>query len=207
MKFILILFCFINANLFAISYRGDVFSISINNNNQLCVEGEVCPIENLGPKLYTFLKTNQIQGDEYDCARYTDYTKLKCENEISVLSKKLQAINSLDEDYLLITNRINKWKRRLFVLEVLDVKHYRFIHETHYILIKAKSKTSYQTYIDVLSQIKSTINMLRNEKAQELFGFSYKELMSDNKTKQMRKYANVIRLLVPERIVDAPVKN
>ncbi len=207
MKFILIIFCFIHANLFAISYRGDVFSVSINNKNQLLVEGEVCSMDNLGPKLYTFLKTNQIQGDEYCCARYTDYTKLKCENEIESLSKKLQATHSLDEDYLLITKRIKKWKRRLFVLEVLDVKHYRFIHETHYILIKIKSKTSYQTYIDVLSEIKGTINTLRNEKAQELFGFTYEELMSDNKTKRMREYANVIKLLIPERIAEAPIKN
>jgi len=167
----------------------------------------VCSIEKLGSKLDAFLKTNQISGDNYGCARYSNFTKQRCLEEIEDLGKKLQATHTLDEDYLLVSDQIKKWKRRLFVIVVLGLKNYRFIHDTYFILIKAKSKTSYQTYIDVLSTLKATINDLRNEKAKELFGFSYEELLLDNKTKQMGEYANVIRLLIPERIADAPVKN
>ena len=75
------------------------------------------------------------------------------------------------------------------------------------VLIKVKAKTSYETYIDVLSAVKETIQILREEKALELFKFHYNNLVADKNDRRMILYRNLINELVPERIVDNPVWN
>ena len=210
MKNIFLIFCFTHILSNATTYNNtDIFTVSINDNDKLLIRGEVGEIDQLAPKLYKFITTNQYKDDYDDNSevRYARFSNHRCNEEIKRIGKEFELMDSLNSNFTELNSQLNKWKTRLKVLNIIEKQEYRFIHETFYIAIKVKSKTSYQMYIEVLSTIKSTIDRVRDEKAKTLFNLSYRDILVKKNNAQMRTYLQVLKYLVPDRIVDLPVIN
>jgi len=186
--------------------KRDVFAISINANNQLRVEEELHEIEDIGDLLYSYFSANMYNtnndNNDQDWARYENRTIENCKAEIKLAKQELEE----NPDDIFIQSRILKWEKRLAVCESLPSGTFNEIHETAVIQIKQKAKTSYGTYIAVQNEIRVIINQVRDEKCKELYnGMSYKDL--DSELEEDQEKIRVLRMLVPERIIEPPIKN
>ena len=92
------------------------------------------------------------------------------------------------------------------VCQSLPDGKYREIHETAVIQIKQKAKTSYGMYIAIQNEVRQIINQVRDEKCKEIYnGLSYYDL--DLELEEDQEKMKILRLLVPERIIEPPIKN
>jgi hypothetical protein len=176
------------------------FSIAINSNNQLRAENESCKIEDLSELLYKYFTTNMysLQKNEESKARFSTYTKQQCLENL----KDLQYYkNSID-----YKNRIQHQNRLLYVMNFLNVTKLRVLHPIELVSIKMKGKTTYNTYINVLSAVKKNTNRIRNEISNKLFKLNYRKIQVNQKSKRMRQYILVLKVLFPERIAEFPVR-
>jgi len=202
MKFIsLLFFLFFTTLSFCTSFYRNNFNISINANNQLRAENESCNIEALSELLYHYFTANMYSKYKEDArkARYINYRKTECLENIKYLENNTDSFDS--------KNRIKRYKRNLYVMNFLDIKTLRVLHPVEHVSIKMKSKTSYSTYIAVLSEIKKNTNRIRHQVAKKLFSISYRKIIVNQKSKLMRQYLFVLKVLVPERIAEYPVRD
>ena len=135
-------------------------------------------------------------------ARYVPYTTEICKNEIKLGEQELAE----NEEDIMIQSRLLKWEKRLMVCETLADGGYREIHETAVVQVKQKAKTSYGMYIAVVNEVKKVINQVRDEKCKEIFnGLSYYDL--DMELDEDQEKMKILRILVPERIIEPAIKN
>lgn len=188
---------------FPIVKKRDVFSISVNNNDQLYVEDEVHAIEDIGDMLYEYFTTYMYTDDEEGIwARYETWTSEFCKEEIK--KAELELLENPGD--LLILSRIIKWEKRLSTCEFFPTQEYREIHETAVIQVKQKSNSSYGLYIQIQNEIGKIVNKVRDEKCKELFnGLSYYDL--DLELEEDQEKMRILKILVPQRIIEPPIKN
>lgn len=180
----------------------DVFSIAINGNDQLRVEKEDHQVEDLEEMVYKYFTANMFQDTDEAEARYVAYTTQSCKDAIKASEQELLA----SPEDLILQSRILKWEKRLMVCEALADGGYREIHETAVVQIKQKAKTSYGKYISVVNEVKKVINKVRDEKCKEIFnGLSYYDL--DLELDEDQEKMKILRVLVPERIIEPAIKN
>jgi len=180
----------------------DVFSIAINANDQLRVENESHQVEDIGEMVYNYFTANMYQETDVLEARYVSYTTASCKEAIQTEEQNLA---EAPED-IMIQSRILKWEKRLMVCEALPDGGYNEIHETAVIQVKQKAKTSYGMYISVVNEVKKVINKVRDEKCKEIFnGLSYYDL--DMELDEDQEKMKILRVLVPERIIEPAIKN
>jgi len=180
----------------------DVFSIAINENDQLRVENESHEEEEIGEMVYNYFTANMYQNTDELEARYVAYTTESCKEAIKMAEQELTE-NTED---LIVQSRILKWEKRLMVCEALPDAGYREIHETAVVQVKQKAKTSYGMYISVVNEVKKVINKVRDEKCKEIFnGLSYYDL--DMELDEDKEKMKILRVLVPERIIEPAIKN
>ena len=184
--------------------KRDVFSISVNNNDQLYVEGEVHVIEDIEDMLYSYFTANMydVNNKDEDWARYVNFTSAQCKEEIK--NAELELVEKPGD--LLIQSRILKWEKRLGTCEFFPTKEYREIHETAVVQVKQKSNSSYGQYIQIQNEIGKVVNKVRDEKCKELFnGLSYYDL--DLELEEDQEKLRILTILVPQRIIEPPIKN
>ena len=209
MKYLVILSLLSSQNLLAcylMPYRNS-FSISVNKNNDLQIENELHDISELGDMLYHYYTDNSVTETEKGSATYSLHIKENCLIERKRIE---ESIKSLDRSSASLNNYqtyLKKWDRSLFVMNYLNLSSCMFMDDNAYVQIKMRSASSYNTYIQVLTEIKKTIYKLRDEKAKKLFNVSYRTINVNQKMSIMRKRLYVLRLLVPERIMDMPILN
>lgn len=180
----------------------DVFSISINGNDQLRVESETHQVEDINEMVYNYFTANMYSETDELEARYVAYTIESCKESIR---KEEVALAEAPED-IMIQSRLIKWEKRLMVCEALPDGGYREIHETAVVQVKQKAKTSYGMYIAVVNEVKKVINKVRDEKCKEIFnGLSYYDL--DLELDEDQEKLKILRILVPERIIEPAIKN
>jgi len=180
----------------------DVFSISINGNDQLYVEKELHEVEDISEMIYSYFTANMNSETNVLEARYVPYTVEICKEAIKLGEQEL-AENPED---IMIESRLLKWEKRLMVCETLPDGGYREIHETAVIQVKQKAKTTYGMYIAVINEVKKIVNQVRDEKCKEIFnGLSYYDL--DLKLDEDQEKMKILRILVPERIIEPAIKN
>ena len=183
--------------------KRDVFSISVNDNDQLLIEGEVHEIEDIETMLYDYYTTYMYKDDaEGIWARYETWTAQLCKDEIKKANLELET----NPDDLLIQSRIIKWEKRLNTCEFFPDEKYREIHETAVIQLKQKSNSSYGLYIKIQNEIGMVVNKVRDEKCKELFnGLSYFDL--DLELEEDQEKLKILEILIPMRIIEPPINN
>lgn len=180
----------------------DVFSISINGNDQLRIEKEAHDVEDIGEMVYKYFTANMYSNTDEAEARYVAYTIESCKVAIKLAEQELAET----PDDVIVQSRLLKWEKRLMVCETLPDGGYREIHETAVIQVKQKAKTSYGMYISVVNEVKKIINKVRDEKCKEIFnGLSYYDL--DLELDEDQEKLKILRILVPERIIEPAIKN
>jgi biopolymer transport protein ExbD len=182
--------------------KRDVFSISVNNNDQLLIEGEVSEVEDIEELLYEYFTAHMYQDNaEGTWARYETWTAAKCKEEIKLA--ELELVEKPGD--VIIKSRIIKWEKRLETCEFFTPENtYREIHETAVIQLKQKSNSSYGLYIQIQNEIGKVINRVRDEKSKELFnGLSYYDL--DLELEEDQEKMRILEILVPQRIIEPPI--
>jgi biopolymer transport protein ExbD len=180
----------------------DVFSISINANDQLRVENEAHEVQDLSEMVYSYFTSNMYSETNVEEARYVAYTVASCKEAIKLEDQKLVE----NPEDIMIQSRLLKWEKRLMVCEALADGGYREIHETAVVQVKQKAKTSYGMYIAVVNEVKKIVNQVRDEKCKEIFnGLSYYDL--DLELDEDQEKLKILRILVPERIIEPAIKN
>ena len=182
--------------------KRDVFSISINANDQLRVEDEAHEVEDIGEMIYMYFTANMYSETDVKEARYLPNTKEAFKKAIKL--SELDLVEAPED--IMIQSRLLKWEKRLMVCETLPDGGYREIHETAVIQVKQKAKTTYGMYIAVVNEVKKIVNKVRDEKCKEIFnGLSYYDL--DLELDEDQEKLKVLRILVPERIIEPAIKN
>jgi biopolymer transport protein ExbD len=180
----------------------DVFSIAVNNADQLYVENEIHVIEDLHDMLFDYFTANMYSETDDKMARYVDYDVEICKLEIKKLKLELE---TSPED-LFLQSKLIKWEKRLGVCEAMPTGAYREMHETAVIQVKQKSKSSYGNFVNLLTEITAVINEVRDIRCKELFnGMSYNDLDLEIDADQEKE--RILRVLVPEKVIEPPIIN
>jgi hypothetical protein len=109
-------------------------------------------------------------------------------------------------DDLVLKAFVRRWEERILVCQAAPNNMFRQINENSVIQIKQKSKSSYGTYISIQNEVKRVINRVRDEKCKEYFnGLSYFDL--DLELDEDQEKLKILRILVPEKIIEPPILN
>ncbi len=187
----------------------DVLSISVNANDQLLVEKEIKEIDDLEQIILDYYTTNMYAETDEKWAEYFTYTKDQCEAEIEKAKLAVEKAEAeQDPNLLVIKSNLIKWEKRLAVCEIMPDKQYREINETAVIQLKQKAGSSYGNYIAIKNEVGKVVYKLRDEKAQEIFnGLDYNTILENQDDESMVEKLNVLKVLIPEKIIEPPIKN
>lgn len=179
----------------------DVFSININAQDQLLVEGRNVEIEELEEMLYTFYTGNMYQMEA---------DPLQVEY---ILKERSQVINELnatkvllvdDPENILIKSKISKLEKTLAVIDVMPDGRFLEISEQMAIQVKKMANTSYGRYISVINSIGKVVKRIKNERSKQIFnGYAYDDL--DPEIPSDEEKIKVLDILVPDRTLEPKI--
>ena len=114
--------------------------------------------------------------------------------------KPLVEANPDDQFY---TNELDDWETKLKLCKDLPTGAYDEMAKSAVIRLKNQAGTSYGLYIQIQNILKRVVNNLRVETCDEMWGRDYFSLdESDEKDQEIIKK---LRILVPERIIEAKI--
>ncbi len=131
---------------------------------------------------------------------YNLRTISSCQAQIGTLQGLLEA----DPDNAELRREKEKWESKLALCQAMPTKSYYEISKMAIIQLKNQANTSYGLYIEVQNILKKVVNQLREEKCKEFAWGSYNELDPDDVDGQEK--IKMLRILVPERIVEARIE-
>ncbi len=181
----------------------NVFSIVINNDNDILIETEPHDISELGELLYHFLTANMFSPEkDVKQVMYTKKDIYEVENQLREAREALKE----NPNSIRAQSTVSKLEKAKLVCEVMPGQSFLQITELHAIQIKQKANTSYGIYIKVKTEIGKVINQLRDEWSRSLFnGLSYFDL--DRSDKRDHKKIKIIEALVPGQIMEPEIVN
>ncbi len=190
-------------------HQRDVLDIKVNANDQLFIEGEVKGIDDLEEIALEYFTANMYSETDEKWAEYISYTADQCKTEIEKAKTAVEeAEANQDPNILVIKSNQIKWEKRLAVCEVMPNKQYRELNEMAVVQLKQKAGSSYGTYIAIKNQIGKVVYKLRDDRAKELFnGLDYKTILENQDDEDMVEKMKILKVLVPERIIEPPIKN
>lgn len=178
----------------------DILVIMANSQDMLFVEGQVMQLEDLEEKVLEFYTDNKMGEKNPLMPRYKEIS-------IPVINAKLAeiqaAMNENPQDVFL-PKEFSKWEMKLKVCEAMPSKTYQEISNSAIIQLKNQSNTSYGLYIEIQNVLKKVVNELRQKECDELGWGNYLKL-SEKDPDDMEKI-EILRVLVPERIIEAKIE-
>ncbi len=190
-------------------HKRDVLDIKVNANDQLLVEGEAKQIEDLYDITIEYFSANMFSETDEKWAEYISYSEDQCKAEIEKAKQKVEeAEANNDPNLLLIKSNQIKWEKRLAVCQAMPNKKYREINENAVIQLKQKAGSSYGNFIAIKNEIGKAIYKLRDDRAKELFnGLDYKTILENQDDEDMREKMKILKVLIPEKVIEPPIKN
>lgn len=177
----------------------NILKIFANSNDELLVEDKRIEIEELEEIAIDFYTANRVAEDQdLNMPNYFTIDIPTCQAKIVEIEGLLEE----NEDKFL-EKELSKWKTKLSLCESLPGNQYREIHKSALVQLKNQGNTSYGLYIEIQNILKKVVNDLRVEKAQELWEVDYFEL--DDKESADQEKIEMLRVLVPERIIEAKI--
>ncbi|MFK8043974.1 MAG: ExbD/TolR family protein [Crocinitomicaceae bacterium] len=179
----------------------DVFSITLNSQDQLLVEKENVDIERMEEMLYDFYTGNMYQLEaKPKQVEYKLKEKLAVEKEL-VVAKKALAEN---EDNIIAKSKVAQLEKTLRVISVMPNGKFLEISEQMAIQLKKQSKTSYGLYISVINSIGKVAKRIKNERCKEVFnGYTYDELNPEIEA-DLEKI-EILDIMVPTRTLEPKI--
>lgn len=183
----------------------NILTIEVNSQNKLRVEKMPLLIEDLQTKVLEFYSVNENGESNVDMPPFKTVTLNACNTNIAELKLKIttttdpNALGMLEED-------LGKWEKKKLVCEVMPGSLYQEIDKTAVVQLKNKPGTTYGVYIQIQDILKKVVIDLRKEKA-ELLGWEYSEIdFGNTASEEDQKKAEVLKTLVPERIIESKIE-
>jgi biopolymer transport protein ExbD len=177
----------------------DILEINCNSNDQLLVEGKLIAIEELEEIVLDFYTANKGGVRDENMPFYENVTTTKCQTEIA----KIQPLVEENPDEQFYQDELDSWETKLKLCQELPTGQYDEMAKSAVIRFKNQAGTSYGLYIEIQNILKRVVNNLRSEQCEEIWGRDYFTLdQTDEKDQDIIKK---LRLLVPERIIEAKI--
>jgi len=177
----------------------NVLKILANKNDQLLVEESFVKMEDLYDIVMKFYTVNKSGERDINMPLYEPITKEKCRAEIT----KLQADLVKSPDNTSLPGEIAKWEEKSALVDEVGV--YSEIHKSAVIQLKNQAGTSYGLYMEVQNILKQVVNELRVIECEKHDFPDYYTLREDRPEDMV--YINMLRILVPERILESKIEN
>jgi biopolymer transport protein ExbD len=187
--------------------KRNLMKIQANAQGQLMIRKDIADVSQIREKVKQFYTTNMNDEIDSEWPRYNLVTKNFCDSNIVEIEKYIDALGEGMDNFVDFKMAERKeYEKRLNVIETLK-KPYREIELVAAIQIELQTRTEYELLITILNEIKAAINDLRDEKAEELFGMTYRNMVQQGNTNPAKEieYAEniqLIEILIPERIVE-----
>jgi biopolymer transport protein ExbD len=179
----------------------DVFSININSQDQLLVEGKTVDIEGLEELLYKFYTGNMYRY-EADPTQVEYLPKERSQVLAELAAAKVTLAEN--EESILAKSAVSKLEKTIKVIDVMPDGKFLQISEQMAIQVKKQANTSYGIYIAVINSIGKVVKQIKNERSKELFnGLSYDDLDPEIPSDQMK--IDVLDIMVPDRTLEPPI--
>jgi biopolymer transport protein ExbD len=178
----------------------DILEIKANSQDQLLVEKELIAIEDLEDIVRDYYTANIETETNLDMPAYVQVTPLKCQQEILAN----QALVDEDPENLLAKAEVDSWTTKLALCESLPEKGYPEISKMAIIRLENQAGTSYGLYIEIQNILKKVVNEQRVEYCANIWDRNYFEL--DKTIPEDQDIIKKLRVLVPERIIEAKIK-
>jgi len=179
----------------------DILEILANSNDELLVEGKPTDISELEEIVRDYYTAN-ANGSETDptMPTYDLRTIPICQQKIG----EIQGLVDADPDNPDLNRELEKWKTKLALCQEIPTGSYYEISKMAIIQLKNQANTSYGLYIQVQNILKKVVNELRQKKCEEFGWDDYFEL--DQESVDGQEKIKMLRVLVPERIVEAKIE-
>jgi biopolymer transport protein ExbD len=187
--------------------KRNLMKIQANAQGQLMIRKDMAELSDVRGKVREFYTANMLDEVNPDMPRYEWVTSQSCNDSIAGIDRYLKALGSgMESIYDFKMAERKEWEKRLKVIATLG-KSYREIALVAAVQIELQTRTEYELMISILNEVKAAINDLRDEKARELFGISYRTMVQQSTTNPAKEleYADwieIIEILIPERIVE-----
>jgi biopolymer transport protein ExbD len=187
--------------------KRNLMKIQANAQGQLMIRKDLAQLSDVREKVKEFYMANMFDEVNPDMPRYNLITKQFCDSNITEIDKYIDALGENMEAFVDFKMAERKeYEKRLKVIETLG-KPYREIEQVAAVQIELQTRTEYELLVSILNEVKAAINDLRDEKAKELFGISYRTMIQQSTTNPAKEveYADkvqLIEILIPERIVE-----
>lgn len=181
--------------------KRNILEIQVNSQDQLRVENAPLIIEDLEQKVKDFYTVNKNGEVDPNMPLYEKVTLSQCNSKIEELTASLEKATDANKPF--IQDELNKWENRKKVCAISPGGTFQEINKSAVVQLKNQAGTSYGTYMEIQDILKKVVTNLRIEEAQNL-GWEYDQLDEDNPADQEK--IEILRVLVPERIVEAKIE-
>lgn len=187
--------------------KRNLMKIQANAQGQLMIRQDMADVSNIRERVREFYMTNINDEVDNTMPRYNLVTKYFCDSNIVEIDKYIKNLGDNMENYVDFKMAERKeYEKRLKVIQTLG-KPFREIELVAAVQIELQTRTDYELLVTILNEVKAAINDLRDEKANELFGISYRTMIQQGNTNPSKEieYADnvqLIEILIPERIVE-----
>jgi len=181
-------------------HNRDILVIMANSRDELLVEDEFMLLKNLEAKVRAFYMDNSSGNDVNPYMPLWEKVNGQiCNQKITELTADIEAAKD-PKIKGFFKDDLAKWEKRKVTFETIGA--FSEISGSAVIQLKNQSNTSYGLYIDIQNILKKVVNDLRDEKSRELGWGEYRELDPEEDIDKI----NVLKVLIPERIIEAKIE-
>lgn len=185
--------------------KRNIFEIQVNSNDQLRVENQMMIIEDLEEAVRKFYTANRNGETNPDLAKYEVIDIAKCNQKISEIQAK---IDDPSQKLLLSINEgeLKKWQQKLKVCKAMPGQKFNEMDNSAVVQLKNQAGTTYGIYIQIQDILKKVVVSERRLAAQDL-GWDYDEIdwITSNPSESDQEKIEILRILVPERIIESKI--
>jgi biopolymer transport protein ExbD len=177
----------------------NVLKIEANSNDALLVEGLVTDLEDLKQIVLDFYTSNKQRNDvNINMPNHDVVNIAKCDQEIA----KFKAMLDVNAEDKIAAGELEKWNLRREICTKSNGS-FKEMDKASVIQLKNQAGTSFGLYMQLQDILKTVVNELSVEVCNDLNLGDYENL--DPELEEDQKVLKMVRILVPERIIEAKI--
>lgn len=203
--------------------KRNIFAIKANEKDQIMVREEVMQNpDDISDRVLDFYRTNQnktpqeviAEGDANKFPMYTRITKQQIEDNLNDAISAAEAEENLpDAKSAMIEFRwqvVKEWENKKAALEMYGKNDLPEIHQQAHVRIEVQSRTSYELFTKIQSELEEAIFTLRDEASMKIFNVSYGVLLrkyqNDPVDRDSKAKIDLLKILYPDRFIEVTPK-